>query len=93
MKSLPDGTYDVIVVDAEPTDDGDMRIELTITLGPHLGRMVVLRGRHVDGGSHARPAEDGPSTGALFGDPLTLLGIPGTLRVRHGEPTFHPELR
>ena len=80
MKTLPDGVYDVIVVDAETTDDGDVRIELTITLGPHVGRLVALRGRHVDpSGAHATT------------DPVTLLGIPGTLRVRAGEPTFRPE--
>ena len=81
MKSLPDGVYDVIVVDAEATDDGDMRIELTITLGPHIGRMVVLRAQHID--------ERGRSA---TGDPMSLLGIPGTLRVSHGEPSFRPEL-
>lgn len=81
MKSLPDGIYDVIVVDAETTDDGDTKIELTITLGPHIGRMVVLRARHID--ERARSATT---------DPTTLLGIPGTLRVAHGEPSFRPEL-
>jgi hypothetical protein len=81
MQTLPDGAYDVIVVDAEDTDDGDVRIELTITMGPHIGRVVALRGRHVDLGER----------GASF-DPLALLGIPGTLRVRGGQPAFRPEL-
>jgi hypothetical protein len=76
--ALPDGTYDVIVVDAETTDDGDTRIELTITLGPYVGRLVALRTRHVD------------ALGANT-DSSTLLGIPGTLRVHRGEPTFRPE--
>ena len=80
MQTLPDGSYDVIVVDAEPTDDGDVRIELTITLGPHIGRLVALRGQHVEG-----------ATGAVDADPVSLLGIPGTLRVRDGRPTFRPE--
>ena len=81
MKTLPDGTYDVIVVDADTTDDGDIRVELTITLGPHIGRVVVLRGRHLDSADvHAGSS-----------DPIALLGIPGTLRVRDGEPAFRPE--
>jgi hypothetical protein len=80
MQTLPDGSYDVIVVDAETADDGDVRIELAITLGPHVGRVVALRGRHVEGGRHERL------------DPVKLLGIPGTLRVRGGEPSFRPEL-
>lgn len=81
MQTLPDGAYDVIVVDVEEADDGDVRVELTITLGPHVGRVVALRGRHVEGRGDRQPP-----------DPLALLGIPGTLRVRGGEPSFRPEL-
>ncbi len=81
MATLPDGAYDVIVVDAETTDDGDVRLELTITLGPHLGRVVALRAHHVE----RRGA-------APIDDPVMLLGIPGTLRVRDGVPSFRPEL-
>ncbi len=80
MQTLPDGSYDVIVVDVEPTDDGDLRIELAITLGPHIGRLVALRRHHVEGArASAEP------------DPVALLGIPGTLRVHDGRPTFRPE--
>lgn len=79
MTTLPDGSYDVIVVDAETTDEGDVRLELTITLGPHVGRIVALRSRHVDASS------------IPVVDPLTLLGTPGTLRVQRGEPKFRPE--
>lgn len=79
MATLPDGSYDVIVVDAETTDAGDVRLELTITLGPHIGRVVALRSRHVD------------ATASLVVDPLALLGTPGTLRVHQGEPRFRPE--
>jgi hypothetical protein len=81
MQTLPDGSYDVIVVDVESTADGDVRLELTITLGPHVGRVVALRSRHVE------QRQQGP-----LRDPLALLGIPGTLRVRGGEPAFRPEL-
>lgn len=80
MTTLPDGSYDVIVVDAETTGAGDVRLELAITLGPHIGRVVALRSRHVD------------ASASVIVDPLTLLGAPGTLRVHQGEPRFRPEI-
>lgn len=79
MATLPDGTYDVIVVDAESTDDGDIRLELTVTLGPHIGRLVALRGRHVHGAEHS------------LADPVEWLATPGTLQVKGGEIRFRPE--
>ncbi|HUY63394.1 MAG TPA: hypothetical protein VMV14_02630 [Acidimicrobiales bacterium] len=81
MQTLPDGTYDVIVVDTETTEDGETKLELAITLGPHIGQIVALRSRHLQGQ---------PQTTDV--DPLTLLGIPGTLRVHQGEPVFRPEV-
>ncbi len=81
MPVLPDDTYDVIVVDAEIDDEGELRIEVAVTLGPHIGRIVRLRKMHVE--TH-RGVLDGT-------DPYALLGIPGTLRVRQGEPSFRPE--
>ena len=39
---LADGTYDAIVVDAERDEDG-IRLELTITAGPHKGEVVAVR--------------------------------------------------
>jgi hypothetical protein len=83
MATLPDGSYDAIVIEAEESDDTEIRIELTITLGPHVGRVIALRGRHVD--VRGRQAAEN------F-DPLDLLGIPGTLVVRDGVPSFRPEL-
>jgi hypothetical protein len=83
MTMLPDGNYDVIVVDAERGDDGDLHIEVTISLGPRVGDVIRLRGRHVERGSSEAESED----------PYALLGVPGTLRVRAGEPTFRPETR
>jgi len=81
MQLLPDGIYDVVVVDADLDDVGELRIEVTITLGPQIGRIVPLRKFHVEDGGGARvPA-----------DPFALLGIPGTLRVRGGVPSFRPE--
>jgi hypothetical protein len=81
MEMIPDGTYDVIVT--EPGDDGDLHIEVTISLGPRVGDVIRLRGRHVERGSDAAQKED----------PYALLGVPGTLRVRGGQPSFRPEMR
>ncbi|HVM65261.1 MAG TPA: hypothetical protein VMU14_10395 [Acidimicrobiales bacterium] len=81
MQFLPDGTYDVIVVDAETTEDGDVKIEVTITLGPFVGHVIPLRARHVD--DRGRDA--------TTSDPIALLGVPGALRVRDGAPSFRPE--
>ncbi|MGO9344248.1 MAG: hypothetical protein ACLP6E_17310 [Acidimicrobiales bacterium] len=83
MATLPDGTYDAIVIEADQVDGTDFRLELTITLGPHIGRVIALRGRHVDTSRHSA---------AAVGDPLDFLGVPGTLIVRAGVPTFRPEL-
>jgi len=80
---LPDDTYDVIVVEAELDADGELHLEVAITLGPHIGRIVALKKMHVD--TRGEPLDDA--------DPLALLGIPGTLRVRRGEPSFRPETR
>jgi len=82
MPPLPDDTYDVIVVDAEVGDDGELRLEVTITLGPHIGQIVALRNSNVE-----------TRRGVLdTADPYSLLGIPGTLRVRHGVLSFRPEI-
>jgi len=81
MSLLPDGTYDVVVVDAELDDAGDLRVEVTISLGPQIGRIVALRKNHV-------VSADGRLDTA---DPLALLGLAGTLRVRDGVPSFRPE--
>ena len=44
---LPDGSYDVIVVDA--TTDGDaIAIEITILGGAHKGEVVGIRATHLD---------------------------------------------
>ena len=48
MTMLPDGTYDVIVVDTETDEDGDLHIEVTISLGPRVGDVIRLRGHHIE---------------------------------------------
>lgn len=48
MHALPDGTYDVIVVDADAMDDNTVRIELTVTAGEHIGAIVAVRASRVD---------------------------------------------
>lgn len=40
---LPDGSYDALVVDASPGDDGAVRLELTIVAGAAKGEVVALR--------------------------------------------------
>jgi hypothetical protein len=75
---LPDGSYDVIVVDAERLD-GDaavkaVRLDLTVLGGDHKGEVVTVR-----------------ATGLTIHDPLDLLGVPGTLVVSDGKPVFTPE--
>jgi hypothetical protein len=83
MAKLPDGHYDAIVIEAEELADGGIRLDLTVTLGPHIGRVIALREHHVDARKRQVPVDL---------DPLELLGVPGTLTVREGAPSFRPEL-
>lgn len=39
---LADGTYDVVVVDAEARDDGSLHLEVTILAGEHKGELVSV---------------------------------------------------
>lgn len=72
---LEDGTYDVVVVDAEARqeDEGTVSIDLTVVAGPAKGQVVsvVVQG--------------------LAGDPLDLLGLPATLTVARGTPSLRLE--
>ena len=46
---LPDGAYDVLVVDAEATDPtGVLRLDLTILGGEHKGDVVSMRAEGLD---------------------------------------------
>jgi hypothetical protein len=69
--TLPDGTYDAIVVDAEDLDGDQVGLELTVLAGPEKGRVVELRGPR---GRH--DAID------LLGVPATITVADGTPRVR-----------
>jgi hypothetical protein len=69
---LPDGVYDVFVVDAAEVD-GVIRLELTILAGEQKGEVVNL----------ASPN--------LQGEPVLLLGTPGTLSVTDGRPDLRLE--
>lgn len=40
---LPDGTYDVFVVDATSDDDAGATLELALVSGEHKGDVVALR--------------------------------------------------
>ena len=42
-RPVEDGTYDAMVVDAIPADDGSCTVELTIVSGPHRGEVVRVR--------------------------------------------------
>ena len=70
---LEDGTYDVVVVDAEaagPSDTDGVRVEVTILGGPHRGELVAV------------------TAAGLRRDPLDLLAVPGTLVVAEGRPAL-----
>lgn len=71
MIPLEDGTYEVLVVDADSSpDDTVAHLEVTLISGPHKGEVVRLAAQH------------------LSGDPLALLGLPGTLTVEEGVPAL-----
>ncbi len=68
---LPDGTYDVFVVNADdlPTDGGrNTALELTVVSGTHRGGTMAL-------------------TAPLWlGEPVDLIGMPATLTITDGCP-------
>jgi hypothetical protein len=72
---LEDGTYDVFVVDATPVEGRDDAFALDLT---------VVAGDHK--GEVVTITAEG-----LGLDELDLLGIPGSLTVSGGEPSFTPE--
>ena len=75
---LADGTYDVIVVDADevasaPGEPQAVSLDLTILAGEAKGEIVSVRAV------------------GLSGDPILLLGVPGTLTVTDGVPSVQLE--
>lgn len=74
---LEDGTYDIIVIDADHLADGAsdggagsvVRLDLTILAGTHKGEIVSMRAV------------------GLGIDEITALGLPGTLTVLQGKPS------
>jgi hypothetical protein len=70
VEPLPDGTYDVMIVDVETGDDGRVHVDIVLTTGTRKGEVLSLQ------------------TSALRQDPLTLMGLPATLRVSDGLPAL-----
>ncbi len=42
---LPDGSYDIVVVDADDADEGAVTLHLAVLAGPHKGEVLTLTGR------------------------------------------------
>ncbi|MDQ1396486.1 MAG: hypothetical protein QOG64_1745 [Acidimicrobiaceae bacterium] len=70
MGPLPDGTYDVFIVEAEEASGGTTRLDLTITSGPQKGEVVTVRAS----GMNRDPI-------SLLGSPATLTVAEGVPRV------------
>lgn len=47
MSAMPDGRYDVFVVDAETIDEQTMRVELAMVTGEDKGEVFAVRGPHL----------------------------------------------
>ncbi len=47
MNPLPDGRYDVFIVDAETVDDATIRVQVTMVAGPDKGEVVAILGPHL----------------------------------------------
>ena len=70
MQAMPDGRYDVLVVDAEAIDEETMRVELAMVTGDDKGDVFALRG--------PRLADDPID---LLGLPGTLVVVDGVPRL------------
>jgi hypothetical protein len=69
--SLPDGTYDALVVDTTTHEDGSVAVDLTIVAGAAKGEVVTLRTTDLAGD----PLD-------LLGVPATLTVAGGSPSVR-----------
>ena len=47
MDAMPDGRYDVFVVDAETIDETTMRVEIAMVSGDDKGAVFAMRGPHL----------------------------------------------
>ena len=47
MDAMPDGRYDVFIVDAETIDDATMRVEIAMVTGDDKGDVIAIRGPHL----------------------------------------------
>jgi len=69
---LPDGTYDVFIVDAQadPADETRVnQLDLTVVTGPFKGEVMTVASQ------------------GLEGSDLDLMGMPAVLTVADGRPT------
>jgi len=68
---VPDGVYDVFIVDATPRPDDETRVsrlDIAIVAGEHKG------------------AAFGLNVSDILGSDIDLMGMPATLTVRNGVP-------
>jgi hypothetical protein len=70
MSAMPDGRYDVLIVDAEAIDEKTMRVELAMVTGEDKGDVFAIRGPLLD---------DDPVM--LLGLPGTLIVTDGVPRL------------
>ena len=70
MHAMPDGRYDVFIIDAETIDETTMRVEFALVDGVDKGNIIALRGPHL--------ADDPLS---LLGLPATLFVRDGAPRL------------
>ncbi len=75
---LPDGEYDVMIVDARELDDGRIALDCAVASGTHRGATTSVV---------ARSIADVP-LGAR--DETDLLGLPCTLVVERSSPRIEP---
>jgi hypothetical protein len=71
MTAMPDGRYDVFIVDAETIDETTMRVELAMVTGDDKGDVFAIRG--------PRLADDPVE---LLGLPGTLIVTDGVPRLQ-----------
>lgn len=70
---LEDGTYDVVVVDADEIEQTEgspaaLRVEVAVLAGPHKGEVLAITAH------------------GLRRDPIDLLAVPATVTVIDGAP-------